>query len=249
MPIERTAFLGLEFADLTTEDAVRWVLDAPGDAFRYVVTPNVDHIVRLDRLHGTARGDELARAYAAADLCLCDSRVLARLARLYGRALAVVPGSDLTAALMARLDPAMPITIIGGEAASIRALASRYALADVRHHNPPMGMLDRADAMDAATGFVRAGRSRIVFLAIGSPQSEILAHRIAAAGGACGTALCIGASIDFLVGKQLRAPGWVQRTGFEWAWRLVSEPRRLWRRYLVEGPRIFAIAWTRRNDQ
>jgi exopolysaccharide biosynthesis WecB/TagA/CpsF family protein len=57
-------------------------------------------------------------------------------------------------------------------------------------------------------------------------------------------ALCIGASIEFLSGARRRAPRWMQRAGLEWAFRLLSEPRRLWRRYIVEGPRIFVI-WYR----
>lgn len=58
-----------------------------------------------------------------------------------------------------------------------------------------------------------------------------------------GTALCVGASTDFLLGTQQRAPGIVQRLSLEWAWRLLSDPRRLAHRYLVEGPAIFPMAW------
>ena len=58
-----------------------------------------------------------------------------------------------------------------------------------------------------------------------------------------GTGLCIGASVEFVTGAKRRAPRWMQRLGVEWLHRLLSEPGRLWRRYLVEGPRIFAMAW------
>ena len=86
-----------------------------------------------------------------------------------------------------------------------------------------------------------------MLLAVGSPQQEVLAGRIAAAGGATGCALCIGASLDFIAGRQRRAPRVVQRLGLEWAHRLASQPGRLWRRYLVDGPRIFRLAhaWQR----
>jgi exopolysaccharide biosynthesis WecB/TagA/CpsF family protein len=75
------------------------------------------------------------------------------------------------------------------------------------------------------------------------PQQEMIAHAIAAQSGARGTALCIGASIDFLTGRARRAPRWMQRLSIEWLHRLLSDPARLWRRYLIEGPRIFAMAW------
>jgi N-acetylglucosaminyldiphosphoundecaprenol N-acetyl-beta-D-mannosaminyltransferase len=96
--------------------------------------------------------------------------------------------------------------------------------------------------MAATIAFLQGAGHRLFFLAVGSPQSEILSLRASQAGGCTGVALCIGASIDFLTGRQARAPRWMQRAGLEWAHRLFSEPRRLWRRYLVEGPKIFWIA-------
>jgi N-acetylglucosaminyldiphosphoundecaprenol N-acetyl-beta-D-mannosaminyltransferase len=62
-------------------------------------------------------------------------------------------------------------------------------------------------------------------------------------GASRGVGLCIGASVDFVLGDRPRAPRWVQRLNLEWAFRLASEPARLWRRYLVEGPRIFLLFW------
>lgn len=237
-----TPFLGLSFTDATMDRAADWIGERMVQGgFQYVVTPNVDHRVRLDALAGTPRGDELWTAYAQAGLCLNDSRVLARLARLFGKVLTVVPGSDLTAHLLER-SAAMPIAIIGSDADSIAALTARYRLTDVVAHYPPMGMLDRPAAMAAAIDFMAGAGSRLFFLAVGSPQSEILSLRAAQAGGCTGVALCIGASIDFLTGKQARAPRWVQRAGFEWAHRLLGDPLRMWRRYLVDGPKIFWIA-------
>ena len=84
-------------------------------------------------------------------------------------------------------------------------------------------------------------------LAVAMPQQEILALRVAQAGGAVGVGLCIGASLDFLTGRKARAPLWMRKASLEWLHRLLSEPKRLWRRYLVEGPRIFLLTmkWRR----
>jgi N-acetylglucosaminyldiphosphoundecaprenol N-acetyl-beta-D-mannosaminyltransferase len=243
MPIEGTPFLGLSFAKLTLEAAaeqVRTMLAA--DRFSYVVTPNVDHRVRLDTLAGTARGDELWSAYVAADLCVCDSRVLGRLAKLFGKRLAVVAGSDLTARLLETVDANTPIAIVGSDADAVAALKARFGLTDVAHHAPPMGMLDNPSAMAGTMNFMRNAGPRLFFLAVGSPQSEILCYRAALNGDCQGVALCTGASVDFLTGRQTRAPKWVQCVGVEWLYRLLAEPSRMWRRYLVEGPKIFRIA-------
>jgi N-acetylglucosaminyldiphosphoundecaprenol N-acetyl-beta-D-mannosaminyltransferase len=241
MPIEGTPFLGLTFTDISLDGARDWVRERMAQGgFQYVVTPNVDHRVRLDRLAGTPMGDELWTAYLQAGLCLNDSRVLARLARVFGKTLPVVPGSDMTAHVLDAADT--PIAIIGSDDAAIAALTARYNLRDVVHFSPPMGMLRDDAAMAATIAFMQSAGHRLFFLAVGSPQSEILCLRTSQAGGCTGVALCIGASIDFLTGRQARAPRWMQRAGLEWAHRLLSEPRRLWRRYLIEGPRIFWIA-------
>ncbi|MDR6788451.1 exopolysaccharide biosynthesis WecB/TagA/CpsF family protein [Sphingomonas sp. BE138] len=254
MPIEAAAlrreFLGIDFDLLDADAAVAWLSRVhAGDAFSYVVTPNVDHVVRLEALgEADALGRELWQAYRAARLVLCDSRVLVRLARVYGVDLPLAPGSDVTVRLFDEVvRPGDRIAIIGGDAALLAALRVRNPALDLVQHVPPMGMLRDPDALAAAVAFARTAAARFVLLAVGSPQQEVLAGRIAAAGGATGCALCIGASLDFIAGRQRRAPRVVQRLGLEWAHRLASQPGRLWRRYLVDGPRVFRLAhaWQR----
>ncbi|WP_043129897.1 WecB/TagA/CpsF family glycosyltransferase [Sphingomonas phyllosphaerae] len=256
MPIDpaavtpRRSFLGIDFDPLDTDAAVAWLAQVRrGDPYRYIVTPNVDHLVRLEALgQDDTVGAELWQAYRDATLVLCDSRVLARLARLYGVDLPLAPGSDLTVRLFAEVaQPGDRIAIVGGDEALLAALRVRFAALEFVQHIPPMGMLRNPAALAAAVAFGRDSDARFLLIAVGSPQQELLAARIAAAGGAAGCALCIGASLDFIVGRQRRAPRVVQRLGLEWAHRLASQPGRLWRRYLVDGPRIFrmARAWHR----
>jgi len=83
----------------------------------------------------------------------------------------------------------------------------------------------------------------VYFFAVGSPQSELICSLIRQRNRTAGVGLCIGASLEFLTGSKLRAPHWMQRVGLEWLFRLVNEPTRLWRRYLLEGPVIFRIWW------
>lgn len=239
----------IEFIDMAfTADDDAQVLGAirdrdPAAPFAYIVTPNVDHIVRLQR----SRSD-LWPAYRAAWMTLCDSRVLARLASLSGLPLPVLPGSDLTVRMIERvIDRDDRITIIGGGAERVAALADRYGLRAVAHHEPPMGFIDDPEAVAHAARFAIEARARYHFFALGSPQQEMLAYRIARTGVATGIGLCVGASLDFLTGAQTRAPASMRRLSMEWLYRLGSDPRRLWRRYLVDGPEIFGIArdWRR----
>ena len=135
------------------------------------------------------------------------------------------------------------IAVVGGDEALMHALLSRYPRYNWLAHHPPMGVRTNPLARRAIVDFVAASDADLVLLAIGAPQSEMICHEIKHHGGARGTALCIGASLEFLAGTKTRAPRFMQQLGLEWLYRLLSEPRRLWRRYLVVGPRIFMIWW------
>jgi N-acetylglucosaminyldiphosphoundecaprenol N-acetyl-beta-D-mannosaminyltransferase len=229
---------GLAFDPLTVEQAAARIAARGADApFGYVVTPNADHLVRA------AADPALRCIYQDAMVRLLDSRVVAAMARLAGlRVPPVTPGSDLTAhVLNHHLAPNERITIIGLAPRWLPALVTRFGLAPPAHFNPPMGFDRDPAAMAQTVAFVRDHPARFIFLAVGSPRQERLAAAIAASGSARGTGLCIGASLDFLVGAQNRAPRAMQRVGLEWLHRLSSNPRRMARRYLVDSPQVIRL--------
>jgi N-acetylglucosaminyldiphosphoundecaprenol N-acetyl-beta-D-mannosaminyltransferase len=232
--------LGVEFAGLGPDEVLeRLAARPPAAPFVYVVTPNADHLNRL------LSRPELRALYDAAALRLLDSRVVAQLARLFGlRAPPVVTGSDLTASLFDRIiAPEDPVAVLGGSAETADALRARYRLTRLLHHNPPMGFERDPAALEAAIRFVEDHPARFCFLAVGSPRQEVVAEALVRRGKATGIGLCIGASLLFLTGAERRAPRAVQGAGLEWAWRLVQDPRRLARRYLVDSPRIVRLLW------
>ena len=245
VPAPRQEFLGLHFDGLTSDDALAAVLELMTSArFSYVVTPNVDHMVRLWRERETSAGAALWAAYDAAALCLCDSRILAKLAQFSGLDFPVVTGSDLTARLVqSALPDATRVVLIGGTPAQQQWLAANRPNVVWLQHIPPMGFRHDAQAQDRALAFIADSQPDLILFAIGAPQSELLAARIAEGELARGVGLCIGASIEFVTGEKRRAPAWIGRMGLEWAFRLAAEPARLWRRYLIEGPAIFRIWW------
>lgn len=207
--------------------------------FAFVVTPNVDHLVRLET------DTVLATLYAQAWLTVCDSRVLELIGRFSGEKIDVSPGSDLTARLFETvIDPNETITIIGASGDVIDAVTARYGLTDVRWHEPPMGLRHNREALDDCARFVAENPARFIFMCVGSPQQELVAEACLDRGDCTGLGLCVGASLDFLGGKTERAPAWMQRSRLEWLHRLASEPRRMWRRYLVDGPKVFLL-WQR----
>jgi N-acetylglucosaminyldiphosphoundecaprenol N-acetyl-beta-D-mannosaminyltransferase len=112
-------------------------------------------------------------------------------------------------------------------------------LAVVGTHCPPFRALTRAEQEGAAAAILASG-ANIVWIGLGSPKQErwmaemapLLPGRIL---------IGVGAAFDFHAGLKRQAPRWIQRSGLEWAFRLATEPRRLWRRYLVNNTRFVAL--------
>ena len=235
----RTNFLDTHFDVWSREEVQRWLTSRDTDSrFAYVVTPNVDHMVRL------AKSDKEVRlAYAEADLSICDSRILLGLGRTLGVHLSAVPGSDIVADLFELLlHDGDRVCLIGGSDDHAVALQQRFPRLVVLQHVPPMGLRHDRTARLAAIEFAAQAAARVTLLAVGSPQQELIAREMAADGRVRGTALCVGAAVGFLIGAQTRAPRFLQRVGLEWSWRLISQPRRMARRYLIDGPMIVPIA-------
>lgn len=233
-----SALTRLEFDDYDLERFVDTAAQFGSRKYGYVVTPNADHLIRLDE-------DARFRAlYHDAAFVLLDSRFLAKLVAVAGGPkLPVCAGSDLTAALFGRvIKPDDRLVLIGGRPEQAAILRQKYGLGNLLHHNPPMGFIRDPAAVEACLEFIEAGSPfRFCLLGVGAPQQEMIAQRLGQRGRARGLALCIGASIDFLTGVERRAPRWMQRLGIEWLFRLLQSPRRLARRYLVRGPRVFGI--------
>ncbi len=234
---ESVYFLGSRFDTGSLEEAVSTILAEARGAFKYVVTPNVHHMVRLLEEPAT-----MQPLYERAWRVFCDSRVLSCLAWFSGRRLPVITGSDLTAHLMARAaKQRLTIAIIGPTAAACAELGDKYPGLNIVSHTPPMGFIKSEHQVQECVDFVAKTQTPLIFLAVGMPQQEILASHIVNHPQARGVGLCVGASIDFLTGKERRAPVWLQKVGLEWLHRLLSNPRRLASRYLIECPRIFYL--------
>ena len=206
--------------------------------YGYVVTPNVDHLIRC---HDDPK---FRAAYADAAYVLMDSRFLASVLKLTkGMNMKVCTGSDLTAHLFTSIvRPSDQILLIGGSDAQVQTLAMRFGLQSLRHFNPSMGFITRPQDVEEVLSFIESmSPFRFCLLAVGAPQQEFIAQMLKARGRARGLVLCIGASINFLTGVEKRAPRWMQRASLELAYRLAQDPGRLARRYLVRGPRIFSL--------
>jgi N-acetylglucosaminyldiphosphoundecaprenol N-acetyl-beta-D-mannosaminyltransferase len=227
-------FLGLRFASVDVATATVAIGRASrGANWSYVVTPNAAHLARL-RLSEP----DLWSIYMNASHCFLDSRVVALVARLLRlRPPFVVTGSDLVEQLFRNvITPSSSICLIGGDSATAEQVRKSFGLTRLSHVNPSVGFWRDEKQMENLVATIVVSQADYTFLAVGSPQQEILAARVASMGTARGVGMCVGASIEFLTGAQKRAPQFLRYMALEWAYRLACNPKRLARRYAVESP-------------
>lgn len=232
----RIELLGVELDPLTMRQAVdtvlEWTRSADYCRCRYVVTPNVDHIVLLQHHAG------LQAAYEEADLILADGAPVVWASHLLGRSLPDrIPGSDLTPAIFAAVpsDQVLRVYLLGAMPGVAEVAATNIErrwpkVKVVGCYSPPLGFEKSAAENDKILSQIAAASPDLLIVGVGAPKQELWVHahreQITAR-----VALCVGATIDFLAGEKSRAPQWMRTVGLEWAHRLATEPRRLAGRY------------------
>jgi len=232
----QTMPLTVQFSNCDLPQFMQIAANFGSETYAYAVTPNVDHLIRFF--------DDVSfrELYRGAGFVLLDSRFLASVVRMAcGVRLPACPGSDVTEQLFDRvIAPHDKLVVIGGSKEQAQILSTRYGLRGLRHFNPPMGFIHDPAAVEACLNFIEnESPFRFCLLAVGCPQQELLARALKSRGRARGLALCVGASINFLTNGERRAPKWMQKASLEWLYRLMQNPTRMAKRYLVRGPRIF----------
>ena len=195
-----------------------------------LATINLDHLVKL-------RGSEAFRAaYAAQDFVTADGNPIVWMARLAGRPVDLIPGSDAILP-MVRIAARQGVGVaLVGSTDSTLAAAKSHLEREVRDLEivctiaPPMGFDPTGPQAEALLERVAESGARLCFVALGAPKQELFAatgRRVAPQIGFAS----IGAGLDFFAGTQQRAPEWARRVAMEWLWRALSSPRRLGPRY------------------
>ncbi|MGE0760405.1 MAG: WecB/TagA/CpsF family glycosyltransferase [Pirellulaceae bacterium] len=248
-PLRRPLF-DIQIDAVTMAEAVALLADwvrSSATTCRYVVTPNVDHIVLLQQDAG------LRAAYADAGLVVADGWPIVRASRWLGQPLPErVAGSDLVPRLFdcfARRE-SLRVFLLGAapgvaERAAARIRTTWPGVEVTGCYSPPLGFEHDADENQAILAHIAAARPDVLIVGFGAPKQELWVHRHRQELQAK-IALCAGATIDFLAGQRHRAPPWMRRAGLEWLHRMLSEPRRLVRRYARDAivfPRLVIHAW------
>ncbi|MBE9029710.1 WecB/TagA/CpsF family glycosyltransferase [filamentous cyanobacterium LEGE 11480] len=208
-----------------------------------VFTPNVDHLMKLQ--HDKA----FVAAYQQADYRVCDSQVLLYAAKFLGDPIkAKISGSDLFPKFCEyhAQNEAIKIFLMGGAegiAAQARSRLNRrigreIIVADL---SPSFGFEKNPKECLEIVQLIRQSSANVLVVGVGAPKQEIWITKHRHMLPNIDIFLAVGAAIDFEAGNKPRSPEWMSHLGIEWMHRLLSEPQRLWKRYLIEDMPFFAL--------
>lgn len=225
------AILGVPFDNVTTAETVHLIdLMVSSGNQHYLATANVDFLVQ-------AQEDvELRRILMDAHLVLCDGTPLLWASRLLGNPLPErVAGSDLVPLLIQiAARKGYKVFFLGGTPQStsqaVKNLQATYPKLKIAgHYSPPFASLLDMDHEEIRRRILEAAPD-LLFVSFGCPKQEkwiSMHYRSLGVPVSVG----VGATIDFIAGTCKRAPKWMQKSGLEWIFRLIQEPRRLFKRY------------------
>jgi N-acetylglucosaminyldiphosphoundecaprenol N-acetyl-beta-D-mannosaminyltransferase len=235
---QRFELFGQSYFCGSLDEAADWVL-AGGARPRFVCVANVHTAMNAlwDR--------QLKRVFHAADLKVPDGRPLSLLARLKGRPAHQIRGADLMRTVARRgLKKSARHYFYGGAPGVAQDCAKALAreapgLKVAGFESPPFRPLSSAESKTLKAKLKRL-KVDVLWVGLGAPKQELWMH--ASNGSLALTQLGVGAAFDYFAGTRAEAPAWMRQLGLEWAYRLLQEPRRLWRRYLVSNLAFLALA-------
>lgn len=220
-------------------DAIEELISLKKNA--YVVTPNVDHIVRLEQ------NSDFAEVYRNADLILTDGQPLIWISKWYKTKIKEkISGSDLFPLLCKRAAEKGYTMFFLGAAEGVAAtaaekLSQKYSgLQVVGTYSPPYGFEKDSSELTKIEALIKKANPDILIIGLGCPKQEFFIYHNKEKLGVP-ISLCLGASIDFEAGIIKRAPKWMSDIGLEWLYRLIKEPKRMAKRYLVDDRKIIQL--------
>lgn len=239
---------GVKIDNYSFNDAIERIVDhaVEGVLPSYVVTPNAQHVLSLQR------DADFRDIYDKAFLAVPDGVSLLWSAKflktpLNGR----VNGTDLFEELSAvAAQKGLKIFLLGGRPgaaeAAKRTLQARHPdLKIVGTHCPPYGFESQPEELALINSKIKAGAPDILFVGLGAPKQEKWIYDNYQELGVP-VSLGIGVSFELVADMVQRAPLWMQKFGLEWLFRLIVEPKRLWKRYVMGNPQFMWLVLKQR---
>lgn len=247
--VTRRKFMNICLDDITFDEAIRQIgVLACTEGKHYVVTPNVDHVVKIEK------DLEFRKIYEEADLILTDGTPLMWIAESLGCPIKEkIPGADMLPRVCEMAAKNGYTMFLFGAANGVaetakRKLTQKYpGLKIVGDYSPPMGFERDEKEVEKAIRIINQKKPQILVVGLGAPKQEKFIYRYRDE-MEFHVALPFGAAIDFEAGMVRRAPLWMRKLGLEWLFRFFQEPGRLFKRYFIDDMKIFWLAWKYRYE-
>lgn len=228
--------------NITTEECLNKIDKFINDgSFHYLVTPNVDHIVKL------SNDEEFMNVYNNADIVVTDGMPLVWYSKIIKKPIVEkISGSDLFPKVCEMASNKGYKIFLLGAADGIAEIAkkkleNKYSgLNIVGTYSPKYGFEKNQEEINKILHIVNEKKPDILAVGLGAPKQEKFIYKYKNK-LRVPISLAIGASIDFEAGNMKRAPKWMQNSGLEWFYRLMKEPRRMFKRYIIDDSKFIKI--------
>jgi len=159
-----------------------------------------------------------------------------------------IRGADFTREILRTFPKSKSIFLLGGSVQNLihlsEIIGKKYPNVKISGTFSPSYELDWPSYIDSVVEMIDTAQSSLVFVSLGTPKQDFVAKEISSRLNL--VAVSIGAALDFITFNISECPKWMQFIGLEWFFRLVVEPQRLWRRYLIESPKLIKLFLLRR---
>ena len=208
-----------------------------------IFTPNVDHIIKLQK------DSDFLKAYSIGDYKICDSQILMYASKFLGTPIKEkISGSDLLPAFCHyhKNNEEIKIFLLGA-AQGVASKAQKRInnkigrMIVVNSYSPPFGFDKDEAECQKIVDMINNSEATVLVIGLGAPKQEKWLYKYKNYLKSIKIFMALGATIDFEAGNVKRAPKWMSEIGLEWLFRLLSEPQRLWKRYLLDDIPFFFL--------
>lgn len=248
MPLNRMKFMNSYIDNVTEKEAIKYIEECIRTRkIGHVITPNVDQIVYIEK------NEYFKKICNSAELLLVDGTPLLWIAKCYGNPIKEkICGSDLVPDLCElAAKKGYKIFLLGAaEGVAQKAannLKNKYpGLKIAGTYSPPYGFENDQCEIDKINSILLESHADMLFVGMGVPKQDIFIYENMH-NYQIPMSFSIGAAIDFEAGVQKRAPKWLNQLGFEWLYRLIQNPKKMFRRYIINDMKIFKLFWKYRK--
>lgn len=242
MSLNRVKFMNTFIDNVSLEEAISHIeYCIQNHKVGQIITPNVDQIVRIE-------WDEyFKRICENCELLLVDGHPLLWTAKLYGNPFKEkICGSDLVPILCSIAAVKGYSVFLLGAAPGVAQLAAdnlqkqNPGLKVAGVYSPPLGFDKNPEEIKKINRMLKDSGADMLFVGMGVPKQDIFIYENMNEYD-IPMSFSIGGTIDFIAGKQKRAPKWMRKIGFEWFYRLLSNPKRMFKRYIVDDRKFFGL--------